>query len=241
MKGSTDPHSSSAALLAAFGAAVLDINRLARDKTLERFHRTALERLQQLVPFQRAWWGRAALIDGVPVEHSAHLFNLEEHYVEDWKSISHDDITVGLVHARPGTAVAVDMQATAGLRWLGARHDIGELLCVIHVDPITRLSDHVALYRTPGGPPFAEQEKLLLGQLSAHLAAAVSANQIRTLVALRESSNARLWPWRYATATACCIAPNAASSTCCSAPGRAGPVRSCRRKPARRAIAMRAW
>lgn len=170
MKGSTDPHSSSAALLAAFGAAVLDINRLARDKTLERFHRTALERLQQLVPFQRAWWGRAALIDGVPVEHSAHLFNLEEHYVEDWKSISHDDITVGLVHARPGTAVAVDMQATAGLRWLGARHDIGELLCVIHVDPITRLSDHVALYRTPGGPPFADQEKLLLGQLSAHLA-----------------------------------------------------------------------
>lgn len=102
MKGSTDPHSSSAALLAAFGAAVLDINRLARDKTLERFHRTALERLQQLVPFQRAWWGRAALIDGVPVEHSAHLFNLEEHYVEDWKSISHDDITVDLVHARPG-------------------------------------------------------------------------------------------------------------------------------------------
>ncbi len=187
MKGSTDPHSSSAALLAAFGAAVLDINRLARDKTLERFHRTALERLQQLVPFQRAWWGRAALIDGVPVEHSAHLFNLEEHYVEDWKSISHDDITVGLVHARPGTAVAVDMQATAGLRWLGARHGIGELLCVIHVDPITRLSDHVALYRTPGGPPFADQEKLLLGQLSAHLAAAVSANQIRTLVALRES------------------------------------------------------
>ncbi|WP_410970040.1 hypothetical protein, partial [Salmonella sp. SAL4458] len=90
----------------------------------------------------------------------AHLFNLEEHYVEDWKSISHDDITVGLVHARPGTAVAVDMQATAGLRWLGARHDIGELLCVIHVDPITRLSDHVALYRTPGGPPFADQEKL---------------------------------------------------------------------------------
>lgn len=43
MKGSTDPHSSSAALLAAFGAAVLDINRLARDKTLERFHRTALD------------------------------------------------------------------------------------------------------------------------------------------------------------------------------------------------------
>lgn len=241
MKGSTDPHSSSAALLAAFGAAVLDINRLARDKTLERFHRTALERLQQLVPFQRAWWGRAALIDGVPVEHSAHLFNLEERYVEDWKSISHDDITVGLVHACPGTAVAVDMQATTGLRWLGARHDIGELLCVIHVDPITRLSDHVALYRTPGGPPFAEQEKLLLGQLSAHLAAAVSANQIRTLVALRESLE------RQALAMAVCDrygvlhCAERASSTCCSAPGRAGPVRSCRRKPARRAIAMRAW
>ncbi|MFO5736551.1 hypothetical protein, partial [Klebsiella pneumoniae] len=73
-------------MLAQVAAAVLDINRLARDKTLERFHRTALERLQQLVPFQRAWWGRAALIDGVPVEHSAHLFNLGAHYVKASRS-----------------------------------------------------------------------------------------------------------------------------------------------------------
>ncbi|MGV8664087.1 helix-turn-helix transcriptional regulator, partial [Pseudomonas aeruginosa] len=77
-------------------------------------------------------------------------------------------------------------QATAGLRWLDARHDLGELLCVIHVDPITPLSDHVALYRAPGGPPFADQENLLLGKHSGHLAAAFSANQLRTLDAVRE-------------------------------------------------------
>ena len=176
-------------LLGDFSAAALDIQRLARDKPIERFHRLVFQRIQQLLPFTKAWWGRSALIDGLPEAHSSHLFELPSDYVEDWQSIRQQDITVGLVHAHPDQAVVVDMlahESTAELRWLATKHDIAELICIIHTDPLTQLSDHLALYRQKGAQPFSHQDRLLLNCLMPHLVAAVSANQIRTLVAMRE-------------------------------------------------------
>lgn len=176
-------------LLEDFSAATLDIQRLARDKPIEHFHRLTFQRIQKLLPFSKAWWGRSALIDGLPEVHSRHLYELPASYFEDWQSIRQQDITVGLVHARPDQAVIVDMLApgsTDGLRWLATKHDIAELICIIHTDPLTQLSDHLALYRQAGAPPFTAQDCLLLNCLMPHLVAAVSANQIRTLVAMRE-------------------------------------------------------
>lgn len=173
-----------------FSSAVLDVQRLARDKALENFHQQTLQRLQRLLPFDKAWWGRAALIDGLPEEHSRHLFGLPAEYLDDWQSIREQDITVDRVHSSPGHAAIIDMRAAdspAGLRWLAERHGLGELICIIHVDPLTQLSDHLALYRRPGAPRFGELERLLLDNLMPHLVAAVSVNQIRTLVAMRES------------------------------------------------------
>ncbi|WP_077527061.1 helix-turn-helix transcriptional regulator [Metapseudomonas resinovorans] len=181
------------ALLEAFSDTVLELQRLARDRSIERFHALALTQLQQLLPFDKAWWGRAAMIDGLPEEHSSHLFNLPPHYLEDWQSIRHEDVTVGLVSAAPDKSVIVDSaNSTPGLQWLGERHGFREFLCVIHSDPQTGLVDHLTLYRSPTSAPFNDQDQLLMDQLMRHLAAAVSANQIRTLVAKRESlSNPR--------------------------------------------------
>lgn len=186
-------HRITTALLEAFSDTVLELQRLARDRSIERFHDLALARVGQLLPFEKAWWGRAAMIDGMPEEHSCHLFNLPPHYLSDWQSIRHEDITVGLVSATPGKAVIVDSaNSTPGLKWLGERHGFGEFLCVIHTDPQTRLVDHLTLYRAPSATPFTALEQLLLDKLMQHLTAAVSANQIRTLVAKRESlSNPR--------------------------------------------------
>jgi DNA-binding CsgD family transcriptional regulator len=182
-----------ASVLEAFSSTTLELQRLARDKSIERFHALALTRLQQLLAFDKAWWGRAAMIDGMPEEHSSHLFNLPPHYLDDWHSIRHEDITVDLVSATPGKAVIVDSaNSTPGLKWLGERHGFREFLCVIYIDPQTRLSDHLTLYRAPSAAPFTALEQLLLDNLMRHLTAAVSASQIRTLVAKRESlSNPR--------------------------------------------------
>ncbi len=45
-------------LLSLFSSALLDIQRLANDRSVEHFHDAMLTRLQGLVSFDKAWWGR---------------------------------------------------------------------------------------------------------------------------------------------------------------------------------------
>lgn len=177
-------------LLQAFSTLTLDLQRLAQHQEIEHFQHLALARLSQLLAFDSAWWGRSAVIEGLPQEHSSCLYHLPPGYLVDWQSIRHLDVTVGRVHATPGQAVIVDMRDPdngSALNWLGQRHGLGELLCVIHIDPQTHLSDHLTLYRKPGAPRFSADDCVLLNNLMLHLVAAVSANQIRTLVAMRET------------------------------------------------------
>ncbi|MNM30654.1 DNA-binding transcriptional activator UhpA [compost metagenome] len=177
-------------LLQAFSSLTLDFQRLAQHEDIEHFHQRALERISQLIAFDSAWWGRAAMIDGLPEEHSPHFYNLPPSYLSDWHSIRHLDVTVERVHKTPGQAVIVDMRDPSngpGLNWLGERYGIGQWMCVVYVDPQTNLSDHLALYRSPNAPRFNELDCQILNNLMLHLVAAVSANQIRTLVAMRET------------------------------------------------------
>lgn len=177
-------------LLQAFSTLILDLQRLAQHQEIEHFQEQALARISQLLPFDCAWWGRSAVIDNLPEEHSSCLYQLPPDYLSDWQSIRHLDVTFGRTHATPGQAVIIDMRdeaSGAGLNWLGERYGIGQLLCVIHTDLHTCLSDHLALYRKPGAPKFTERDCLLLNNLMLHLVAAVSANHIRTLVAMRET------------------------------------------------------
>lgn len=179
-----------ASLLEAFSAMTLELQRLAQDKDIEHFHHAALGCINQLLPFDSAWWGRAALIEGLPEEHNSYLYKLPRSYLSDWQSIRHIDVTVGRVHDIPGQAVIVDMRDPSngsGLNWLGESYGIGELLCIAYVDPQTHLSDHLTVYRAPEAPRFSDQDCRLLNNLMLHLVAAVSANQIRTLVAMRET------------------------------------------------------
>lgn len=174
-------------LLGAFSQLLWDINRLAQEQPLPDFHPAALGRLKGMLDFDAAWWGRTALVDGHIEEHSRYLFELPETYLADWRTIEHQDVTIERAHRQPGQAVIVDMRATTpGLTWLGERHGLSELLCVIHTNPRTRLSDHLSLYRRPGALRFDERERQLLTHLIGHLSAAVDASQIRTLVARRE-------------------------------------------------------
>lgn len=174
-------------LLSKFSSAILDIQQLAQNQPNEHFHDRMLERLQLLIPFDKAWWGRAALINGMPEEHRSHLFNLPSSYLVDWQSIQHDDITIARAYSAPGRAVIIDMNSTPGLSWLGNTHDIREWICVLVIDPITHLSEHLTLYRSARLTSFNDDDCMLLDNLMPHLAAAVSANQIRTLIAMRET------------------------------------------------------
>jgi len=174
----------------AFNALTLGLQRLAQDTPLMLFRQHALTRLQSVIAFDKAWWGRAALVEGLPEEHSSYVFRLPASYVDDWRSIREQDITVPLTHVSPGSSVVIDSQGEctpAGLRWLGRKHDFGEFLCIIHIDPLTQLRVHLTLYRKIAAAPFGADDQLLLDHLMPHLVAAEGANQIRALVALRET------------------------------------------------------
>ncbi|WP_457978187.1 LuxR C-terminal-related transcriptional regulator [Ectopseudomonas composti] len=174
----------------AFSALTLELQRLAQDTPLAFFRQQVLTRLQSVIAFDKAWWGRAALVDGLPEEHSSYVFMLPGGYVDDWRLIREQDITVPLAHVSPGSSVIIDSQNEStpdGLRWLGRKHDFGEFLCIIHIDPLTQLRVHLTLYRNIVAMPFSADDQLLLDHLMPHLVAAEGANQIRALVALRET------------------------------------------------------
>lgn len=176
--------------LAHLSALLLETYQLAREEPIERFHDTVLDCLTAALPFEKAWWGRAALTPEGPFEQSSHLYGLPRDYLDDWLAIRAEDITVQRSHAHPGHAVVIDTRAPdtpRGLRLLGEKHGFGEFLCIVHIDPITQLSDHLSLYRRPGAPPFEPDACRLLECVMPHLAAAVALNQIRTLMAMRES------------------------------------------------------
>jgi len=65
-----------ASLLQAFSTLTLDLQRLAQHQDIEHFQHHALARLNHLLAFDSAWWGRSAVIDGVPHEHNSYLHQL---------------------------------------------------------------------------------------------------------------------------------------------------------------------
>jgi DNA-binding CsgD family transcriptional regulator len=60
-------------------------------------------------------------------------------------------------------------------------------MCVISLDEITGLSNHLSIYRSKEDKPFTPLERQLLESLMPHLLSAASINQIRSLYALLES------------------------------------------------------
>ena len=73
--------------LAHLSALLLEIDQLAREDPIERFHDTVLDCLTSSVPFEKSWWGRAALTPEGPFEQSSHLYGLPRHYLDDWRAI----------------------------------------------------------------------------------------------------------------------------------------------------------
>ncbi|MCF5724128.1 response regulator transcription factor [Pseudomonas syringae] len=175
------------AVLHTFSMVILQIQRLAQECSAPEFHTSALSKLRSLISFDKAWWGRSALIDGLPVRHSSHLFKLSPEFLQDWESIRADDVTIKLNRATPGRSVWVDARASSpGLKWLGERHDIGEFICISLPHEQTQLVDHLTLYRASEALPFTHIDRLLLDASMPYLNAGVTTNQIQAFRSRRD-------------------------------------------------------
>ncbi|WP_313415155.1 helix-turn-helix transcriptional regulator [Pseudomonas oryzihabitans] len=174
--------------LGLFSKILLDLYHDARELPLELFHSSALALVRQVIAFDRAWWGRAAVQENLPQEHSSYLLGLPGHYLQDWQGIRDQDPAIAQVHAAPGRTQIIDSLAPncpTGLAWLARKHDFGEFLCIMLTDPVIQLSVHLALYRQPAAPRFDDYDREMLDSLMPHLVAAEASSHIRTLVAKR--------------------------------------------------------
>lgn len=178
--------------LETFSALLLSVYELARHVSIDEFQSEVLYAIESCISHSSAWWGRASIQNDGPHLHRTHLKNLSERYLSDWKAMREKDITVQKVFDDPGQAVIIrfaDSDTPLELKSLGKEHGINQLMCVIAIDPVTQLCEHVALYRSHGEPDFTQSDVDTLTNLMPHLVSATATNQLRTLYNLRESVN----------------------------------------------------
>lgn len=183
----------SSQVFTAFSLAILELHTKVRGASISTFHQQALQLLGSLIAFDKAWWGRAAWRENLPIEHSSFLLGLPSRYASDWEKLKKNDVSLGEMHQRQGTCQVIHCTAPdahPGLAQLGRQYDLAHALAIAITEAQTQLGVHLTLFRSPGRPPFTATEQHLLELLMPHLIAAEQESYLRTLATLRDSDGA---------------------------------------------------
>ncbi len=164
---------------------LLDLYEHARALPLGAFQHQALERVQRVLPFDKAWWG----ISNADRElHSSYAFHLPGTYAAAWERIKAQDRLAELAQARIGHTVSIDFAdpaVAADYRAFGAEFGIRHALTTVIVNAELNLHIFLSIYRGVGQPPFNPGEQLLKELLMPHLWATWTANWLGQLEHLR--------------------------------------------------------
>lgn len=170
-------------------ALLLDLYRCSRELPLADFQHQALERLQLVLPFDKAWWG----IGTVDRElHGSFAFHLPTSYAAAWERIKRQDLLADLAQSSIGRTVAVDFAGPAVVaeyRTFGAQFGIRHALTTFELNTELNLRMFLSIYRAPGRPRFSGAERQLKELLMPHLWAAWTANWIGQLQRLRANAS----------------------------------------------------
>ena len=173
-------------------ALVLQLYRGGSEVPFARFQHWALERLQTLLRFDAAWWGRVH--PGTRQVLGAHLFNADPSILEDHQRVEAHDRFRDAMIARPGRTVllsdlmprAVYERTPLDTRY-GRRHRLESATGTVLVEPVSGLLDFLTVWRFDSRWPFAEGDRALAERLTPHL---IEANRISRRVSLRGGTEA---------------------------------------------------
>jgi DNA-binding CsgD family transcriptional regulator len=168
---------------------LLDLYRCSRELPLADFQRQALERLQMVLPFDKAWWGIGTADREL---HGSFAFHLPASYAAAWERIKRQDLLADLAQSRIGRTVAVDFAGTAVVAeygTFGAQFGIRHALTTFGVNTELNLRMFLSIYRAPDQPRFSAGERRLKELLMPHLWAAWTANWIGQLQRLRANAS----------------------------------------------------
>jgi len=162
-------------------AAIIALHRASRELEPVAFRTFALDRVNEVTPFDGALWCKAFFEDGKVRIYSAHDERLPPGTIAAWRGLEDRDELGAMAFARlgetliasPAKDVARDPVLIAGLL---DRFDLAHFLTTCLFDPYTSLISAVTLTRRAHSPPFTERDRAAKEALTPHLVDAEVSN-----------------------------------------------------------------
>lgn len=174
---------------------LLDLHTRANELGYRDLQRFAMERLQQMLPFDSGLFAIGTIRDGVPHGHDAMLHNKPPEFMASWDLVKHEDrVAIDAITHR-GTTVnhTVTSDFFAGCERLvdhcrawGIEH----VLCTAHISTDAGLYWVMSVYRDRTGEPFTETERAAMELVVPHVFAAARQarlGQLRSATRVSES------------------------------------------------------
>lgn len=184
----------------ALNALTLELHRAGREMSFSQFQPSALELIQEIIPFDSAWWGNAA---AEPMEiHRVYLFNCDESILQTYTPYMEQDFFRAALMAQPGVTINMsDLTTraryvrTALYREVGKRYRVAWSLGTLLVEPVSSLYEFLTLWRHDPKRPFSEAERQTKELLMPHLAEAGRVARLREVL---DDTHERLGRWAVA-------------------------------------------
>ncbi|MCB5191244.1 helix-turn-helix transcriptional regulator [Methylobacillus arboreus] len=166
----------------AFSKVLLKLHDIAEFAPIDRYQELALDAVQEILPFDTAWWGIMSPNEVSFRLHGSHLHNLPDSFVPMWEELKYDDALAKAVEVKPAQTVYFDQPAfdeAPGLATLMGEHAVTQAFCTSHYLPSENAFVFLSLYREDGSPRFNMKECLINKYLMPHLCAFWESNRMR--------------------------------------------------------------
>lgn len=175
---------------------ILELYRAGRNTDCRRFQPAALELIQEILPFDSAWWGNAV---AEPMEiHQLYLFNCDDSMVEAYPPYIEQDFFRAALVTQPGVTINMSdliprerYVRTALYREVGKRYKVEWSLGTLLVEPVSLLQEFLTLWRHDSKKPFTETERQTKELLMPHIAEAHREARLREVLGEASERNPR--------------------------------------------------
>jgi DNA-binding CsgD family transcriptional regulator len=171
----------------AYNELLLHLYRQSHELPIERFQDETLDLIKPVLPFDSSMWGSATLTPiGIDV-HTIHLHRQPPEMLQAYEEIKHLDTAAMRVAQEPATTLAFHTDSWFGapnqkaLRSHGKRFGQAHFFIGGIVNPQTRFTRWLTLFRADDRAYCTETERALLSNLMPHIQQALELNRLTHL------------------------------------------------------------
>ncbi|MDR2334183.1 MAG: helix-turn-helix transcriptional regulator [Burkholderiaceae bacterium] len=171
---------------------LLHLYRLSHEQPVEHFQDRALDLLKPVLPFDSAMWGSATMTQAGIDIHTIHLHRQPLEMLQAYEEVKHLDTAAQAVTMNPTKTLAFDAKAWFNGRHQGALLEYGRRFEQSHffiggtLNPATRYTRWLTLFRARTDAHCTESERQLLASLLPHVQQALELNRLTHLGRLQQ-------------------------------------------------------